>query len=310
MTDAASPDISNVAVIGSGILGAQIAVQAACFDYSVLIYDPVEGAFENTVKNVRAIMDSSERGPVVSPERWEEGTRKVKVVETLEEVVQDADLVIEVVPEDLELKRKVFADLDRLAPEKAILATNSSSIPVSRIESATKRPEKCLNLHFYMPVNGINLVDIMGGTQTAPAVFEAGRQWIKSVGCIPLTVKKEIYGFCFNRVWRAVKREVLHMWAEGYVDFRDVDRAWMVAYGTSIGPFGLMDATGLNVTYAVENSYYKESGDERDRPPDALGEMVEKGELGIKTGKGFYSYPDPEFASPDFLTTEKARSGK
>ncbi len=305
MMDAALPDISNVAVIGSGILGAQIAIQAACFDYGVSIYDPVEGVFPNTVRKVGAIMDSSERGPVVSPEQWEAGTKKVTVAKTLEGVVQDADLVIEVVPEDLELKRGVFADLDRLAPERAILATNSSSIPVSRIESATKRPEKCLNLHFYMPVSGVNLVDIMGGTRTDPVVFEAGRQWIQSIGCIPLTVKKEIFGFCFNRVWRAVKREILHMWAEGYVDFRDVDRAWMVAYGTSIGPFGLMDATGLNVTHAVETSYYRESGDERDRPPDALGEMVKRGELGVKTGKGFYAYPDPEFASPDFLTPQK-----
>ena len=91
------------------------------------------------------------------------------------------------------------------------------------------------------------------------------------------------------------------MWADGFVDFRDIDRAWMVAYGLPVGPFGQMDINGLDVTYNVEMSYYLESGEERDRPPDALKAMVDKGELGVKTGKGFYTYPDPEFANPDFL---------
>ena len=130
---------------------------------------------------------------------------------------------------------------------------------------------------------------------------EAGKQWIKAIGCIPLTVKKEIYGFCFNRVWRAVKREVLHMWADGFVDFKDIDRAWMAAYGLPVGPFGQMDINGLDVTYHVENSYFLESGEERDRPPEALRSMVDRGELGVKTGKGFYAYPNPEFAGPEFL---------
>ena len=191
--------------------------------------------------------------------------------------------------------------MDELAPPQAILATNSSTIPVSRIEDATGRPEKCLNLHFYTPVTGLNMVDIMGGSKTTPETMEAGKQWLSAISCVPLTVKKEIYGFCFNRVWRSVKRQVLYMWADGFVDYKDLDRAWMLAYGLPVGPFGQMDINGLDITYQVEMSYYHESGEERDRPPEALKEMVDRGELGVKTGKGFYSYPDPEFADPDFL---------
>lgn len=296
-----SVDISKIAVIGGGVLGAQIAIQSACFDFSVSVYDSDEQAFDKAVQNFKSIMGVLGKGPVVSLDDWERSIQTVRMVKNMEEALIDADLVIEAVPEDLELKRRVFTQIDALTPPRAILATNSSSIPISKIEDVTQRPEHCLNLHFYMPVAGNNLVDIMGGSQTTDSTMEAGKQWIRSIGCIPLTVNKEIFGFCFNRVWRSVKREVLHMWAEGFVDFRDIDRAWMVSFGMDSGPFGLMDMVGLDVTYNVEMSYYKDSKEMRDEPPEPLKAMVERKELGVKTGKGFYTYPDPEYAGSDFL---------
>ncbi len=150
-----------------------------------------------------------------------EGAGKVKLAKDLTQAVKDGDLVIEVIPEVLELKG--------LGPRSipwyrsALLATNSSSIPVSRIESATQRPEKCLNIHFYMPAVGWTIVDVMGGTKTAPEVLETAKQFIRSIQCIPLTVKKEILGFCFNSVWRAIKKQTLYLWGEGLVDYRDID---------------------------------------------------------------------------------------
>jgi len=219
--------------------------------------------------------------------------------------VAGADLVIEAVPEDLAFKRKMFKQLDRLAPRKAILATNSSSIPVSRMEKATGRPEKCLNIHFYGLDQGRNLVDVMGGTRTSPGILKAGKEWVQSIGCVPLTVKKEILGFCFNRIWRAIKKDALYMWAGGYVDFRDIDRGWMIWTGMSLGPFGLMDGVGLDVVYDIEMVYYRESRDRKDRPPQALKAMVKRGNLGVKTGKGFYTYPNPEYRRPGFLGKPK-----
>jgi len=300
--DIHSRDISNVAIIGGGILGAQIAVQTACFGYTVFLYDSSAQAFDLSIQNAAAAMKAGGKGPVVPIEQWEKGIRKVVITTLMEAALKNADLVIEAIPEDLELKRRIFAQIDSMTPQKAILATNSSTLPISKIEDATQRPEQCLNLHFYMPATGNNLVDIMRGSKTSDEVMEAGEQWITSIGCIPLPIKKESFGFCFNRVWRSVKREALLMWAEGIVDFRDIDRAWMTAFGTEVGPFGLMDFTGLNVTYAVELSYYNESKDERDKPPEALKAMVERGELGVKTGKGFYSYPNPEFALENFIS--------
>jgi 3-hydroxybutyryl-CoA dehydrogenase len=234
-------------------------------------------------------------------EEWEKAAQKVKLAKDMGEALKGADLVIEAIPENLELKRKIFAQIDSLAPPEAILATNSSSIPISRIENATQRPEKCLNIHFYAPATGMNMVDIMGGTKTTADAIETGQKFIRSVGCIPLTVKKEIFGFCFNSVWRAIKRQTLYMWAGGFVDFRDIDRAWMVFTGMNRGPFGIMDMVGLDVVYDIEMSYYNESKDPKDHPPQALKDMIDRKELGVKTGKGFYTYPDPEFTTPDFL---------
>ena len=293
--------IRKVAVVGTGLLGTQIAIQATCFGYEVSAHDPDEGSFNRVQENLKASMKISGGEPIVPMEDWKKAANKVKFCKELEKALRDADIVIEAVPEDLELKRKVFERLDALASRGAILATNSSSIPISKIESATARPEKCLNIHFYGLVRGMNMVDIMGGTRTTTETIEAGKAWIRSIGCVPLTVKKEILGFCFNRVWRAIKRETLYMWAEGFVDFRDIDRGWMIFTGMTQGPFGLMDNVGLDVVYDIEMVYYNESKDAKEHPPEALKAMVDRKELGLKTGKGFYAYPDPEYSRPDFL---------
>ena len=293
--------IKRVAVVGTGTLGTQIALMAAHYGCRVRAFDGDEKAFPRALELIRTRIGNSGRKTLAPFMDLEAGARAIQRTSKLEEALAGAELVIEAVPEELSLKRQVFSQLDRLAPPEAILATNSSSIPVSRIESATTRPEKCLNIHFYSPDLGRNIVDIMGGSRTTAATMEAGKKWIQAIDCLPLTVLKETLGFCYNRIWRAVKREALHMWAGGYVDFRDIDRGYMVWNGMAQGPFALMDGVGLDVVYGIEMSYYNESQDPKDHPPEALRRMIERSELGVKTAKGFYSYPDPEYKNPDFL---------
>jgi 3-hydroxybutyryl-CoA dehydrogenase len=295
------PVIKKITVVGTGTLGVQIALMAAHYGGQARTYDPDEKAFDRVLALIRQRMANAARRTLPPFENLEEGARKIHRCAGLAEAVADADLVIEAVPENLELKRRIFQQMDRLAPREAILATNSSSIPVSKIESATSRPEKCLNIHFYSPDLGRNIVDLMGGTRTSGATMEAARRWLLSIGCVPLPVKKELLGFCFNRIWRAIKREALHMWAGGHVDFRDIDRGYMIWNGVSQGPFALMDQVGLDVVYGIEMVYYEESQDPKDHPPEALKIMIERNELGVKTGKGFYTYPHPEYKNPDFL---------
>jgi 3-hydroxybutyryl-CoA dehydrogenase len=297
--------IKSVGVIGTGMLGTQIAVQAACYGYDVNAYDEAPDSFQKTLHKIRGVMKMLGKGPTVPKEEWDQAARKVQMTKDLAQTLKEADLVVEAVPENLDLKRKLFAEMDSLAPQGAILSTNSSSIPVSKIEDATRRPEKCLNIHFYMPAVGMPMADVAGGTKTTSETIRVAQQWIRSIGCVPLTVKKEILGFCFNSVWRAVKRQSLFMWAGGYVDFRDIDRGWMLFTGMTDGPFGLMDRVGLDVVYGIEMVYYNESKDPKDKPPDALMEKIKKGELGVKTEKGFYTYPNPEFIQPDFLNAKK-----
>ncbi len=291
----------RVAVIGTGTLGVQIALMAAYCGQKVKTFDPDKEAFARGMDLVRQRIANSASKTLPPFENIEDQARKVRFCASLEEAVRDAELIIEAVPENLELKRKIFEQIDGLAPADSIIATNSSSLPVSRIESATKRPERCVNIHFYSPDLGKNIADLMGGTSTSPETMEAARKWLLAIGCVPLTVKKELLGFCFNRIWRAIKRESLHSWAGGYVDFRDIDRAYMIWNGVSQGPFALMDQVGLDVVYAIEMVYYNESGDPKDHPPDALKEMIDRKELGVKTGKGFYTYPDPEYKDQNFL---------
>jgi 3-hydroxybutyryl-CoA dehydrogenase len=169
------------------------------------------------------------------------------------------------------------------------------------MEESSGRPENCLNIHFYQILEGRNMADVMGGSRTLPQVLEAGIAWVRSLGCVPLTIQKELLGFCFNRVWRAVKKECLYMWGNGFVDFRDLDRSWMIFTRMSHGPFGLMDVVGLDVIHAIEMFYYNESKDPGDHPPSALMEKVDQGKLGVKAGQGFYTYPDPEYMREDFL---------
>ncbi|NWF55647.1 MAG: hypothetical protein HXY45_12725 [Syntrophaceae bacterium] len=293
--------IRKVAVIGTGTLGSQIAIHSGYHGYDVSAYDADPESLEKVLQMIQIRIANSNRKPVIPLREIQRQAKKIKMGKTLEETVGEADLVIEAIPEDLRLKRETFKQMDLHAPPKAILATNSSSIPVSRIESATRRPERCLNLHFYSLDLGRNIADVMGGTKTTRQVLETGKEWVRSIGCVPLTVKKELLGFCFNRVWRAVKRETLHMWAGGYADFKDIDRGWMIWTGMSQGPFGIMDAVGLDVVYGIEMVYYNESKDRKDYPPAALKRMIQRNELGVKTGKGFYAYPNPEFKKPDFL---------
>jgi len=295
----------RVAIVGSGILGTQIAMLAAYAGYKVCVFDTREGAFDETYAKLHADLKAKGVNPFIAWDKWEGCKQNIQLVTNLGDALKDVDLVVESITEDVELKRKVFKQMGQSAPAKAIFATNSSSLPVSRMEDSSGRPDRCINTHFYLPLQGMNMADLMAGTKTLPEVMQKGEEWIRSLGVVPLRVKKEALGFCFNNVWRAIKKQTLYMWANDFADFRDIDRAWRIFSGMKVGPFGLMDSVGLDTVYNIEMVYYDESKDPGDKPPYQLVEKIKKGELGVKSGKGFYSYPNPEFLQPDFLNPKK-----
>ena len=275
-------EISNITIVGAGFTGTQIASRAIMYDFKIKVYDISEECLLKSEKEISGLLKRRNL--------FEEKSKFISYHHDLLKALENADLIIEAVPEKLELKKEIFSRIDELAPPHAIIGTNSSSFPVSKIEPAVKRKDKVLNLHIYPPIPTRPMVDIMRGTETSDETFEAGKKWIERIECYPLEVKKECLGFVFNRVWHAIKQECLKIWAGGHADIETVDKAWQIFTGMPMGPFQMMDGVGLDVILDVENSYYHESGNELDKPPEELKNLVEQGDLGLKSGKGFYTY--------------------
>jgi 3-hydroxybutyryl-CoA dehydrogenase len=279
-------------------MGAQIALLCAIHGYQVWLFSRSEQTLQRTTQSHTQQLLNHQR---VTVEEQVAILERIHLTTDLHKACERADLVAENAPEDLSLKRELFAQLDRICPSHTILTTNSSSLHASAIENATERPEHVMNLHFITPVWDGSCVELMRGTRTADETVEQVRHFARSLGLIPLLVQKESTGFILGRIWRALKKESLNVVDEGIATHEDVDRAWMSVTKMHIGPFGLMDSIGLDVVRDVEMEYYRQSCNEADTPPRILLDKVEQGELGVKTGKGFYSYPYPAFQQPEWL---------
>ena len=294
--------IESVCLCGAGFMGWQIGLLCASHGFSVNIFDISKEALAKASGSILEELGKRVESGSINNEMAEMVFSRIQFFDEMRTAVKNVDLVIEAVPERLDIKKQVFANLDKLCDKDAILASNSSSIRISKIEGATDRIDRVLNTHFYNIPWSRSIVELMKGTATSEETMNRVKEFMYSIGITPLTVLKESTGFIFNRVWRAIKRECLHLVDQGVALFEDVDRAWMTINKTPMGPFGMMDRVGLDVVRDIEMVYYNESGDKKDAPPNLLREKVEKGELGVKTGKGFYTYPNPKFQDPNWLT--------
>jgi len=294
-------EIKKICVVGAGTMGHQIALQCAVHNYDVHLVDTSKEVLDNAREKIRKVLEGRVSRGETSSDSMEKALSKISYTTDLEKAAGGADFVIEAVYEDVEVKRQVFSQLDRICHSHTILATNSSSIRCSAIADATKRPEKVLNMHFLNPVWVRPLVEVMGSSSTSEETIKTTVQLGQRAGLTPVTVNGEVTGYIFNRLWRAIKKASLYIVDKGYASFEDVDRAFMIGIPAPFGPFMGMDVVGLDVVLAIEEQWYRESGDERDKPPKILIEKVKKGELGVKTGKGFYQYPNPSFKRPGWL---------
>ncbi|MEE3233472.1 MAG: 3-hydroxyacyl-CoA dehydrogenase family protein [Candidatus Latescibacterota bacterium] len=294
-------EIQNISVIGAGFLGTQIGLQCAAHGLSISLVDPSRNSRKHSMNIVKDELAQRVSKGLINSNEEQTILSRMNYTSDLKKGVTDAELVIEAVPESLDLKRDVFAKLDKLTPTSTILATNSSSIKISAIETATQRPDAVLNMHFYGMIWERPMVELMRGTKTSGHTIDTVFHLAKRINVTPLVVDAESTGFIFNRVWRAIKRESLHLVNDGVTSHENVDRAWMIFTGMNMGPFALMDRIGLDVIQDIENVYFRESKDDRDMPPSLLTKLVKRGDLGCKTGKGFYSYPNPAFDDPDWI---------
>jgi len=220
----------------------------------------------------------------------EQARKNISFTSDLKEAVKYVDYVIEAVVEVLDVKRKIFADLDRLARARAILATNSSAIVSSLIADATKRPSKVVNFHFFNPALVMKLVEIVKGPHVPDETSQISIGLCRKLEKEPVLIKKEVKGFLLNRIFRVITREALWMLEMGIASFEDIDKACVFGAGHPMGPFRLMDLTGIDLNYIRSMERFKETGDRSDLPSPSAVERYLKGNYGEKTGKGWYDY--------------------
>ena len=285
-------DVKNIAVIGAGNMGHQISLLCAIHGYKTTCTDIEEDA----LKKAEAFADSYLPGRVkkgrLTQEQADQARALVSFTSSLEEAVKDADYVIEAVLEVLDLKRKTFADLDKMTPPHAILATNSSAIVSSRIADVTQRPEKVINLHFFNPALVMKLVEVVQGPHVSDETTEISLALCERLDKVGVHLKKEVEGFLLNRILRAIAREALWLLEMGVASFEDIDRAQVHGAGHPMGAFRLMDLTGIDLAYTMALERFRATGDPALLPSPSLVERYMKGHYGQKTGKGWYDYTE------------------
>jgi 3-hydroxybutyryl-CoA dehydrogenase len=283
-------EINKIAVIGAGNMGHQIALSAAINGFKVKCTDTNKDILEKAIKFAdNYLKERVSKGKLTEVEATD-ARRNIVFVSTIEEAASDADLVIEAIVEKLEVKRKLFKQLDKLCPSHTILATNSSYIVSSKIADATSRPAKVCNMHFFNPALVMKLVEVVQGPHVSDETVEAVMNAAKKMGKTPVLLHKEIYGFLVNRFLQATREEALKLLDMGVASYEDIDTAVMNGLGYPMGPFQLLDLTGVDLAYIVSMEKYRESGDPADRPSPTIVEKFTKGEFGKKSGKGFYNY--------------------
>jgi len=282
--------IEKVTVLGTGVLGSQIAFQAAYFGYDVIAYDISDEVLETATRRFAGLAKAYTADKILaaSDQQTDAALGHLTLTSDLAEAVADADLVIEAVPEILTVKRETYVKLSELAPEKTIFATNSSTLLPSDMKDFTGRPEKFLALHYANQVWRYNTAEIMGTIDTDPAVYAAVVEFAIGSGLIPIELKKEKAGYVLNSLLVPLLTAAAGLLQGGYADVDTIDKTWRIATGTLSGPFQIYDLIGLNTAYNVALA----SSDPRMQGWAIFlkENYIDKGKLGTATGEGFYTY--------------------
>ena len=283
-------DVKNICVVGAGNMGHQIALQCAISGYTVKCTDVIPEILKKAEAFAGTYLEGRVKKGKMEESQAKEIRGRISFTPKLEEAARDADYVIEAVLERLDLKRKVFAQLDEIAPAHAILATNSSMIVSSKIADATQRPSQVCNMHFFNPALVMKLVEVVQGPHVSDETAQLAMQLCERIGKVPIHIKKEVWGFVLNRIFSAISREATWILEMGVASFEDIDKACVYGAGHPMGPFRLNDLTGLDLSYDIGMEKFRETGDRAMLPSPQLVERVARGEFGQKTGKGWYDY--------------------
>lgn len=283
--------IHTVAVLGAGTMGNGIAQVCAMAGYEVSLYDAQPDAMERAINAIRGNLDKGVERGKVSIETRDLALRSLRKASSLADAAAGADLVIEAVPERMELKTAIFAELDASAPPRAILASNTSSLSVSRIAEATQRRERVIGLHFFNPVHIMKLLEVVRGSETSSETVDAALGFARRIGKEPIVVT-DTPGFASSRLGVVLGLEAMRMVEQGVASPQDIDKAMELGYNHPMGPLKLTDLVGLDVRLGIAEYLHGELGGEQYRPPELLRRMVAEGKLGKKSGQGFYDWTE------------------
>lgn len=294
--------IQHVTVAGGGVLGSQIAFQTAFKGYNVTLYDINEKAVKHAQLLISQLQPSYEHDLQVTVDDFQTAMSRMTFSTDLADATKDADLIIEAIPEKISIKQSFYKELSQVAPKDAIFASNSSTLLPSDIAPATGRPTRFLNLHFANQIWLRNTAEVMGSPETDPAVFNTVVDFAKSIGMIAIPLQKEQPGYVLNSILVPWLNAALKLWANGIATPETIDKTWMVALSSPIGPFGILDMIGLRTHYNIVVTEAERTGDaDLKHAADKMKERIDANLLGPSTGEGFYHYPKPEFMNPDFL---------
>lgn len=280
--------ISKIAVLGSGTMGSGIAQVAAQAGYEVLLIDVEQKFIDRALANIgKSFQKAVDKGKMAAADK-EQILSRLKGSISYEDC-QDVDLVIEAILEKMDLKRQVYQKLDEVCPNHAILASNTSSLSITEMAAATKRPDKVVGMHFFNPAAVMRLVEIIPGLDTSDETVSAIEEVAKKMNKVPVYAK-ESPGFIVNRILVPMINEAVITLGEGIGTAEEIDTAMKLGAGMPMGPLALADMVGLDIVLAVTEVFYKEFADSKYRPALLLKQMVRAGHLGVKTGRGFYKY--------------------
>ncbi|MEU2209085.1 3-hydroxyacyl-CoA dehydrogenase family protein [Streptomyces hygroscopicus] len=279
----------KLAVIGAGLMGSGIAQVSAQAGWDVVLRDVTDEALRRGTDAIRASYGKFVAKGKLAAEAAEAALGRITTTTDLD-AAADADVVVEAVFEKIEVKREIFGALDKLVKDDAILASNTSAIPITKIASATGRPERVVGTHFFSPVPMMALCELVRGYKTSEETLAAAREFAEGVGKTCIVVNRDVAGFVTTRLISALVVEAVKLYESGVATAEDIDTACKLGFGHAMGPLATADMTGVDILLHATDNIYTESQDEKFAPPEIMRRMVDAGDIGRKSGEGFYRY--------------------
>jgi 3-hydroxybutyryl-CoA dehydrogenase len=296
-------NIKNVMIAGGGTLGSQIAWQTAFHGFEVTVYDAFEKGLETSKALHKNYADLFINTRGASREDIYTTLTRLKYTTDLKQAVKDADLVSESIPEVVEIKKNFYNELGKVAPKKTIFTTNSSTTLPSQYAEETGRPEKFLALHFANGIWDANVAEVMGHPGTDPKIYDRVAKFAEEIGMVPIHIKKEQNGYVLNSLLVPLLNASTNLLINEVSDIESIDKTWMISTKSPFGPFGIMDMIGMQTMYNLDILWGEKLKDQTilNRAAYIKKNYIDKGKMGINSGEGFYKYPNPAYADPEFL---------